>query len=70
MSSVPFSMSPTNCARRTNSLERDFARDFSILGQMTALALTGSKVSLPVTWSMPAQSYTAGRTGSAGLLGV
>ena len=37
---------------------------------MTALAVSGSKVSSPVTWSMTDQYYPAGRTRGSGLLGV
>ena len=43
---------------------------FSVLGQMTALALPGCNVRLTVTWSMTAQSSPTGRTRGAGLLGL
>ena len=43
---------------------------FPVSGQMTALALPGCNVSLPVTWSVNSQSSPAGRMRGAGFLGV
>ena len=47
-----------------------YSWDFPVLGQMIVLALPGSNVILPVTWSMTAQSSPTGSTRDTVLLGV